>query len=98
MTHESSCLAVVVPVVDEGDGGEDGDDGDEDPRHHEAVSPQGLPRVQANVRAASPTMRPHSQRFCDVAVTVKFYCKCDVAKSFRMGPLITMDTWLLGYL
>ena len=30
--------------------------------------------------------RPHSQRFCDVAVTVTFYCKCDVAKSFRMGP------------
>ena len=30
--------------------------------------------------------RPHSQRFCDVAVTVKFYCKCDVAKSFRMRP------------
>ena len=29
--------------------------------------------------------RPHSQRFCDVAVTVRFYCKCDVAKSFRMG-------------
>ena len=27
--------------------------------------------------------RPHSQRFCDFAVTVKFYCKCDVAKSFR---------------
>ena len=26
--------------------------------------------------------RPHSQRFCDVTVTVKFYCKCDVAKSF----------------
>ena len=27
-----------------------------------------------------------SQTFCDVAVTVKFHCKCDVAKSFRMGP------------
>ena len=25
--------------------------------------------------------RPYSQRFCDVAFTVKFYCKCDVAKS-----------------
>ena len=31
---------------------------------------------------------PHSQRFCDVADTVKFYLKCDVAKSFRMGPLL----------
>ena len=31
-------------------------------------------------------LRPHSERFCDVALTVKFYCGCDVAKSLRMGP------------
>ena len=31
-------------------------------------------------------LRPHYQIFCDVAVTVKFYYKCDVAKSFKMGP------------
>ena len=30
--------------------------------------------------------RPHSERFCDVALRVKFYCECDVAKSLRMGP------------
>ena len=30
--------------------------------------------------------RPHSQRFCDVALRVKFYYDCDVAKSLRMGP------------
>ena len=35
-----------------------------------------------------PSKRSHSERFCDVAVTVKFYCKCDVAKSFRVGPLV----------
>ena len=36
-------------------------------------------------------MRPHSQRFCDVALTVKFYCDCDVAKSLRMGPSADSD-------
>ena len=29
---------------------------------------------------------PHSERFCDVALTVKFYCDCNIAKSLRMGP------------
>ena len=24
--------------------------------------------------------------FCDIAFTAKFYCKCDVAKSLRVGP------------
>ena len=38
------------------------------------------------IRGKFCNLRPHSQRFCDVAVTVKFYLKCDVAKSFRMGP------------
>ena len=38
--------------------------------------------------------RPHSERFCDVAVTVKFYCKCDVAKSFRMGPSLSLPALL----
>ena len=45
----------MAPVVDEGDGGEDGDDGDEDPGDDEAVRPQGLPGVQADVVAAPPT-------------------------------------------
>ena len=31
--------------------------------------------------------RPHSERFCDVALKVKFYCDWDVAKSLRMGPI-----------
>ena len=31
--------------------------------------------------------RSHSQRFCDVALTVKFHCDYDVAKSLRMGPI-----------
>ena len=31
-------------------------------------------------------VKPHSERFCDVALTVKFYCDCDVTKSLRMGP------------
>ena len=30
--------------------------------------------------------RPHSERFCNVALTIKFYCDCDIAKSLRMGP------------
>ena len=34
--------------------------------------------------------RSHSERFCDVALTVKFYCDCDVAKSLRMGPHVTV--------
>ena len=34
--------------------------------------------------------RPHSERFCDVALTVKFYCDCDVAKSLRMGPSLSI--------
>ena len=33
-------------------------------------------------------LRPHSERFCDVAITVNFNCDCNVAKSLRMGPLI----------
>ena len=33
-------------------------------------------------------LRPYSERFCDVTLTVKFYCDCDVAKSLRMGPLL----------
>ena len=32
--------------------------------------------------------RPHSERFCDIALKVKFYYECDVAKSLRMGPLV----------
>ena len=35
-----------------------------------------------------PNIRPISQRFCDVAFTVKFYCACDVAKSLRNGPIM----------
>ena len=35
-----------------------------------------------------PFLRPHSQRFGDVAVALKLYLKCGVAKSFRMGPLL----------
>ena len=35
----------------------------------------------------SRAQEAHFASFCDVAVTVKFYCKCDVAKSFRMGPI-----------
>ena len=35
---------------------------------------------------ANKMRRPHSERFCDVALIVKFYCDCDVAKSLRMGP------------
>ena len=56
----------MVPVVDEGDGGEDGDGGDEDPGDDEAERPQGLPRVQAHVRAASPAMRrtERNLKFC----------------------------------
>ena len=38
--------------------------------------------------------RPHSERFCDVTLAVKFYCDCDFAKSFRMGPH-NNDLWLL---
>ena len=34
--------------------------------------------------------RPHSQRFCDVARTVKSYYDCDVAKSLRMGPTVAV--------
>ena len=40
-----------------------------------------------NIIICMQEKRPHSQRFCDVTVTVTFYCKCDVAKSFRMGPI-----------
>ena len=42
--------------------------------------------------------RSHSQRFCDVALKVKFYCDCDVAKSLRMGPhaLKTLDVISVG--
>ena len=36
-----------------------------------------------------PHRRPHSERFCDVALTVKFYCDCEVAKSLRMGPRVS---------
>ena len=46
-----------------------------------ASAPSDFPLTRKNA-----LQRPHSQRFCDVTVTVKFYCKCDVAKSFRMGP------------
>ena len=35
-----------------------------------------------------PLQKAQSERFCDVALTVKFYCDCDVAKSLRMGPRI----------
>ena len=31
-------------------------------------------------------MRLHLQRFCDVAFTVKLYCKCNVAKPLQIGP------------
>ena len=41
-------------------------------------------------------LRPHSQRFCDVAVTVKFFSKCDVAKSYRMGPLVEENERQVG--
>ena len=35
-------------------------------------------------------IRPHSQRFRDFAVTVNFYCKYDVATSFRMEPIVLL--------
>ena len=41
--------------------------------------------------------RPHSERFCDVALTVKFYCDCDVAKSLRMGPRYGVNLEVLVY-
>ena len=37
--------------------------------------------------SSSCNVRPHSEKFCDVVFTVKFYCKRDVAKSFRLGLL-----------
>ena len=42
---------------------------------------------RVNARERMEHLRPYSQRVCDVAHTVKFYCECDVAKSLRMGPL-----------
>ena len=36
--------------------------------------------------------RPILQRFCDDAFTVKFYCECDVAKSLRNGPIISLPS------
>ena len=33
--------------------------------------------------------QPYSQRFCDVALTLDFYCECDVTKSLQIGPPIT---------
>ena len=47
------------------------------------------PRVEAEFRLVRGYRRPHSERFCDVAFTVKCYCDCDVAKSLRMGPHAT---------
>ena len=38
----------------------------------------------------SVQIRPHSQRFRDFAVTVNFYCKYDVATSFRMEPIVLL--------
>ena len=42
--------------------------------------------LYCDIFSSTRLTRPHSQRFCVVAVTVKFHCMCDVAKSFRMGP------------
>ena len=44
----------MMPVVHEENRREDDDDRDEDPGHDEAVSPQRLPRVQADESAAPP--------------------------------------------
>ena len=44
-----------------------------------------------DVTADDRHMRPISQRFCDVAFTVRFYCECDVAKYLRNGPLIQLS-------
>ena len=35
--------------------------------------------------------RSVAESFCGVAVTVKFYCNCDVAKTFRNGPQVPCD-------
>ena len=40
-------------------------------------------------------MRPYSQRFCDVAITLNFYCECDVETSLRIGPMHLMENFLL---
>ena len=46
-----------------------------------------IPMMGGHVRADWWSMRSNSQRYCDVAITVKFYSNCDVAKSLRIGPI-----------
>ena len=62
----------------------------------QALKPLSLIHIGKGEIPPTP-IRPHSQRFCDVALRVKFYYDCDVAKSLRMGPLVIFIRSLIHF-